>query len=76
MRFAMQVSTPSSKTKKPAMPNTQGWVVDDLSASAATFSESAARAARDAFQAKYPLRTLRKGEKSPLALLKAARDSR
>lgn len=72
----MQVSTPSPKSKKTAMPNTQGWVMDDLCATAVTFSESAARAARDAFHVKYPLRTLRKGEKSPLALLKAARDSR
>lgn len=72
----MQVSSRSLKPKKSASVDAQGWVVDGVGLDASLPNEPAARAAWDSFHAKYPVRTLRKGEKSPVQLLKEARDSR
>jgi hypothetical protein len=72
----VQVSNRSLKLKQPEPADTQGWAVDSMGLESALPNEVAARAAWAAFHAKYPARSLRKGEKSPLQLLKAARDSR
>jgi hypothetical protein len=72
----MQVSSQVVKAKKSALADGQGWSVDSDGLVSSLLDEAAARAAWDAFHTKYPARSLRKGEKSPLQLLKAARDSR
>jgi hypothetical protein len=72
----MQVSSQVVKAKKSALADGQGWSVDSVGLKSSLPDQAVARAAWDAFHAKYPARSLRKGEKSPLQLLKAARDSR
>jgi hypothetical protein len=72
----MQVSSQSLKAKKSSQTDAQGWTVDSIGTKSPLPDQAAARKAWDAFHAKYPVRSLRKGEKSPLQLLKAARDSR